>query len=112
MNLPWIQYGRDFGSSDGISRGANRARLREDLSELSSRGLRIVRWFVFSDGREGLTLGSRGRVAGLSDGFLEDFRVSLEEALANSVALMPCLLDFLWFADKPFPSLTPLIEAP
>ena len=59
VNLPWLQYGCDFGANawqpdGGVGRPEQRARLRASFARLTDRGLTTVRWFVFCDGRAGV----------------------------------------------------------
>ena len=46
-DLPWRNYGRDFGFADGAASTA--AELRPVLDGASRNGVRIIRWFMFTD---------------------------------------------------------------
>ena len=62
------------------------------------RGLSLVRFFIFCDGRAAPTFGPDGSVAGLDDVFLRDFDVLVRAAERQGALLMPVLLDFGWCA--------------
>lgn len=89
-NLPWINYGHDFGrawGNQGIATAAARERLDADLSDLA--GVDVVRWFVYADGR---ALGQSTRAE-----VFADMDAALEVADAHQILVMPVLFDFLWF---------------
>ena len=89
-NLPWRNYGHDFGrawSHDGVGTPAARAQLDSDLFAIE--GAHVVRWFLFGD----------GRALDRSDPELvwSDLDAALELADAHGVQVMPVLFDFYWF---------------
>lgn len=100
-NLPWLDYGQDFGRSawrpqGGLARPEARERLRRALGKLADSGARLVRLWVLGDGRSGLreepgTLGLDECVPGDLDAALAALR---EAGLRGLLVLM----DFLWFA--------------
>jgi hypothetical protein len=100
-NLPWLQYGCDFGSNrwqpdGGVGGPERRARLRQAFARLADRGLRTVRWFVLCDGRAGVRFGAPGIAQGLDDCFWRDLEAGVEEARRAGIALVPALIDFPW----------------
>ncbi len=100
-NLPWLQYGCDFGANawqpdGGVGRPEQRARLRASFARLTDRGLTAVRWFVFCDGRAGVRFDAPGLVRGLDDMFWRDLEAGVEEASRAGIVLVPVLFDFPW----------------
>jgi hypothetical protein len=100
-NLPWLQYGCDFGSNawqpeGGVGRPERRARLRQAFARLADRGLTTVRWFVLCDGRAGVRFDTSGFVRGLDDCFWRDLEGGVEEAGRAGIAMVPVLFDFPW----------------
>src|ERR1700679_246841 len=76
VNYPWRNYGGDFGAQvwgthDGVSTPAGTKEVDADFDHLSKMGLTVVRWFVFCDGRGGLTFGQDGGVTGLDQYVLD-----------------------------------------
>lgn len=101
VNLPWLQYGCDFGANawqpdGGLSRPDQRDRLRRSFARLADRGLVVVRWFLLADGRAGLRFETPSIVRGFDDRFWGDFETGVNEAQRAGVRLVPVLLDFTW----------------
>jgi hypothetical protein len=102
-NLPWLDYGQDFGTSawrpeGGLAVPKRRERLRRELGGLASSGARLVRLWLLGDGRAGLALDAAGRPAGLDARFLPDLDVALAALGETGLRGLLVLLDFLWFA--------------
>ena len=100
VNLPWVGYGTDFGTSawhpeGGLSvRPAARERLEEAFTTLETDGIRIVRLFVLCDGRSGIHYDRSGLPVGFDDVVLADFDALLDAARRHGISVMPALLDF------------------
>jgi hypothetical protein len=62
------------------------------------RGMSLVRFFVFCDGRAAPAFAPDGQVIGLDDVFYRDFDVLVRAAERQGVLLMPVLLDYGWCA--------------
>ena len=62
------------------------------------RGMSLVRFFVFCDGRAAPSFAPDGQVVGLDDVFYRDFDVLVRAAERQGVLLMPVLLDYGWCA--------------
>ena len=78
-NLPWLDYGQDFGASawqprGGLARPERRERLRRALGDLAGSGASLVRWWLLGDGRAGLSEDGEGRITGLDDRLLRGRR--------------------------------------
>lgn len=105
VNLPWLTYGCDFGANawqgeGGIGQCNRSRRLDEIFGRLSAAGLRVVRWFVFCDGRAGVRFDDDGRPTGL-DGFVfRDLDAAMAAAARHRLTLLPVLFDFLWCARR------------
>lgn len=102
-NLPWLDYGLDFGRSawrpeGGVAVPERRDRLRRELARLSDAGARLVRLWLLGDGRSGLRLDARGRLEGLDERFLPDLDAALAAVHEAGLRVMLVLVDFLWFA--------------
>ena len=99
-NLPWIDYGTDFGTSawhtsGGLSgRAASLERLDETLRALAADGLTLVRVFVLCDGRSGIRFHANGLPSGLDEEVFLDFDALVTTAVRHGIRLMPVLLDF------------------
>ena len=80
-NLPWIDFGRDFGSSSsGVRTSGKQANLHARFADLQSRGVHAVRWWLFpGDASEILRDGS-GRPTGVDPNVYPDIDAALELA--------------------------------
>jgi hypothetical protein len=101
VNLPWIQYGGDFGANawrpdGGVATAATRERAERALKDIAAAGASVVRWFLLCDGRAGLVIDDRGRPIDLDTRVLRDLEVAVGLAQAAGVQLMPVLFDFHW----------------
>jgi hypothetical protein len=102
-NLPWLDYGLDFGRSawrpeGGLAVPSRRERLRRELGRLADSGARLVRIWLLGDGRSGLLVDDSGRPRGLDARFLPDLDAALDAFREAGLRAMPVLMDFLWFA--------------
>jgi hypothetical protein len=101
VNLPWLDYGCDFGANawqpqGGLARAERRDRLRPVLARLADEGIRLLRWFWLCDGRAGLRFGADGELHGLDEHVLPDLESSLELLGEHGLRVMPVLLSFDW----------------
>ena len=104
-NLPWLQYGCDFGANawqpgGGVARPDRRKRLEEALERLSDHGLSIVRWFLLCDGRAGVRFAPDGTAVGLDDCFWRDLEAGVESAGRHRLSLVFVLFDFWWWRRR------------
>lgn len=100
VNLPWIRYGGDFGAnawspSGGLS-AHDDATLQRRLHEAASSGAELVRWFVLTDGRAGLTFDDAGVPVALQPVVLDDMAAALEALQSHGLRMVPVLFDFTW----------------
>jgi hypothetical protein len=97
-NYPWLNYGGDFGANAwghrGISAPESRGQIAADFSFLRSKKVRIVRWFLFCDGRAGLQYDGRGYVTGIDEHVYPDLDAALAVARENGIQLILVLFDF------------------
>jgi len=103
-NLPWLDYGRDFGKNawqpeGGLARPERRERMRRALGELAASGAEIVRWWLLGDGRAGLREDG-GSVLGLDDRVFPDLDAAVEGLREAGLRAILVLVDFLWL-DAP-----------
>jgi len=101
VNLPWLDYGLDFGANPwqpagGVARPERRRRLRAALRRLADADVRLVRWFMIGDGRAGLRDDAEGQAVGLDDRFFADADSALELLEEARLRVVFVLLDFLW----------------
>jgi hypothetical protein len=105
VNYPYHRYGNDFGGnawgSYGVHDPTTYAQVDADFARMSSLGVRAVRWFVFADGRAGITFDAQGLPTGLDLSVMPDFDAALEIAQRHNIGLNLVLLDyrFLWDAQ-------------
>lgn len=109
INYPWTMfqgrpnYGCDFGrnawgSHAGVS--VHPDEIGRDFDVIASMGLEVVRWFVFTDGRGGITWDDEGRPTGLSDGFFDDMDAALEAARDHRLRVCLVLFDYSWMIRR------------
>ena len=102
-NLPWLDYGQDFGASawrprGGVARGDRRDRMRAALGRAAEAGVRLVRWWLFGDGRAGLLESASGRDTRLDERVCDDLEAALDALREAGLQAIFVLTDFLWFA--------------
>jgi hypothetical protein len=66
----------------------------EDFEEIAGCGIRVVRWFVFADGRASPEFDNNGMVVGFDDFFYDDMDAALEAAQKYGIYLILVLFDF------------------
>jgi hypothetical protein len=99
INLPFYQYGDvgryPYGNRNVGGFSARPDKLHRHFARLREHGIDVVRVFLLGDLRTGVLRDAVGRVTGL-DAYVEpDIDALLAAATANSIRLMPVLLDFL-----------------
>jgi len=98
VNYPWREYGRDFGTNDwghaGAASGPSRAEVEADFANLQSLGVRVVRWWLFGDGRAAPEFSGTGQVTDFDSHFYADLDAVLDIALRHNIKLILVLLDF------------------
>lgn len=105
VNLPWIEYGCDFGANAWFPRGGVSTRgvpagVQQRTLRLSAHGVRTLRWFVFCDGRAGIRFGDGEEPLGLDDYVLADLDAALDFMSAIDMRIVLTLFDFLWCAPR------------
>jgi hypothetical protein len=100
-NLPWMDYGCDFGVNawhpdGGVASPLKRQRLRDTLTGLTDQGITLVRWFALCDGRSGLRWNPDGGRPRLDRMALADADAALDELARLSMSVMLVLIDFSW----------------
>lgn len=103
-NLPWLCYGGDFGANawnpaGGLGKAGKHEELRRHFQELKGRGIHVLRWFLFCDGRAGIRFSRAGTPIGPDNCLFADIDAALETAATEGMKVIFVLLDFLWF-DK------------
>ena len=103
-NLPWINYGLDFGANTwqpggGMARPENLARLETAFRQITNANIHHIRWFLLCDGRAGIEYDQKGRPIGPDGCLFRDLDAALELAQRYRINVMFVLLDFLWCAS-------------
>lgn len=104
-NLPWINYGGDFGANawrpgGGVSQPDQRDILAKHFRELSEADVRVVRWFLLCDGRAGLLFDPDD--VSLDASVFSDTDAALQTAEQFGIKIMFTLFDFHWFKPAKF----------
>ncbi|MEX0321147.1 MAG: hypothetical protein AB3N63_03250 [Puniceicoccaceae bacterium] len=90
INMPWIDFGKDFG----VDSDSDKA-IADALRKFSEAGVNSVRFWIHCDGRRNPEFDQPGgRVTGLPEGFLEDFETMLDVAEESGILVMPALWSF------------------
>lgn len=66
----------------------------ENFKEIASSGIRVVRWFVFADGRASPEFDNDGMATGFDDFFYDDMDAALEAAQKYGIYLILVVFDF------------------
>jgi len=103
VNYPWLDYAEDFGGSArghlGVSSPEKSKVVTADFARMRDCGVRVVRWFLFGDGRGGFV--SQNGIPRTADEFLfKDVSAALQLAKDNEIKLCISLIDFLWLQDR------------
>ncbi|AMY11352.1 Endo-beta-mannanase [Luteitalea pratensis] len=104
VNLPWRRYGGDFGANAWSPAGGLSTRACDDLERAldtaAAAGAEVIRWFVLTDGRAGITFDASGSPERLQPVVLDDMGTALDLLGAHGLRMVPVLFDFTW-ADAP-----------
>ena len=103
VNYPWLDYAEDFGCGPrghlGVSSTEKYERVKRDFADMRACGVRVVRWFLFGDGRGGFS--SKNGIPRRPDEFLlKDVAAALQLAQAYELQLCFSLIDHLWLQDR------------
>jgi hypothetical protein len=99
VNLPWVGYGTDVGTSawftsGGVSqRPETLERLDRTFETLARDGMKVARTFLLCDARSGVVFDA-GMPTGLDATVLADIAAFASAARRHGVGLLPVLLDF------------------
>jgi|HubBroStandDraft_5_1064220.scaffolds.fasta_scaffold363077_1 hypothetical protein len=109
VNLPWVKCGNDFGASgygsygigSHVSPGNGEPPSTQVLSgifqTMQAAGANVARWFMFFDGRGGITYDTATRSpTGIDVDFFRDVDEAIGIAKTYSVRLVFVLISFDW----------------
>ncbi len=104
ISYPWRSYGSDFGANAwghmGLSRPDHLQEIARDFQAIATAfsgfDTRIVRFFLFADGRTSPLFDPSGNVIGLDPRFFYDLDALFAVAEDTGLLLLPVLLDFHW----------------
>jgi hypothetical protein len=112
-NLPWINCGNDFGEnaygSYGIgspnppkqSAPLSSDELRTAFYAMQASGVNVARWFLFVDGRAGITYdAAAGSPTGLDEVIFRDIDAAIATAAAHGIKIMFVLISFDWMFEE------------
>jgi hypothetical protein len=93
-DYPWVSYGNDFGSnawgSYGVHSGGSYA---ADFADMKAKGVHVVRWWVFADGRAGINFAGDGTPLGVQPVVYSDLDQAVALARENGIYLDLVLFD-------------------
>jgi hypothetical protein len=107
-NLPWIKCGNDFGASgygsygigSNVSPGNGELPSSQVLSgafqTMQAAGVNVVRWFLFFDGRSGITYDAAGSPTGLDGDIFRDIDAAIGIAKTYGIRILFVLISFDW----------------
>jgi hypothetical protein len=103
LNLPWLQYGCDFGANawqpeGGLSQPARRRALDNALARVADSSVTCLRWFLLCDGRAGLAGHDATHGPRLDGRILADVDVALDALRRRGLRAIFVMFDFLWCA--------------
>jgi hypothetical protein len=112
-NLPWINCGNDFGEnaygSYGIgspnppnqSAPLSSDELRAAFHTMQDSGVNVARWFLFFDGRAGITYdAATGSPTGLDGVIFRDLDAAIGIAAAYGIKIVFVLISFDWMFEE------------
>ena len=97
-NYPWKYYGNDFGSNGfgayGVHLPATYNAVNADFTAMAAEGIHTARWWVFGDGRAGITFDGSGMPTGIDAYVFPDLDAAVQIAGMHGIYLNLVLLDF------------------
>jgi hypothetical protein len=92
-----LSYGWDFGRTCGgedlsLNNPARLAMVKQDFAELAAHGVKLIRWFVFNDCRNGIIVTGQ-RAAGVTDTAMHALHKGLDAAHEAGLHVLLVLLD-------------------
>jgi len=98
VNYPWFNCGHDFGATNwghnGVSSATSLSKVEADFADMQARGVHVVRWFVFADGRASPEFGADDWVSGLDQYVYPDLDAAVAIAEQHDIHLILVLFDY------------------
>jgi hypothetical protein len=92
VNYAWWNYGTDFGTG-GWGKYTDWNAVAGHFAAMKTQGARVVRWWLFGDGRYAPDFSADGSVSGLDANVLPDIDRALQIAADNDLYLMFVVVD-------------------
>ena len=104
-NLPWIGCGTDFGENSWGASGVGSSplssqSLRDTFATMQVAGVNVARWFLFFDGRAGITYDDSGSPTGLDAVIIGDLDAAVGIASTYGIKTVFVLISFEWMSEK------------
>jgi hypothetical protein len=94
VNYAWVDWGKDFADKGWSERFK---RIEKDFDLMRSRGVRTLRWWVYTDFVESPLWkgeGPKRRCTGMPEGWVKNFMLALDAAHARGIRLYPTFSSF------------------
>lgn len=88
INIPWNNFGWDFGSHDEWGEGYDSIWFESTFTELKNYGVNCARIWIHCDGRANPNFDEQGFVIGLDENFLDQLQNMVELAEKHSIMLV------------------------
>lgn len=99
INLPWNNFGWDFGIHDEWGAGYDNLFFESAFEEFENNGVNCIRIWVHCDGRANPEFDESGYVTGLDEGLLEQLEDFIERANDHSLMVIITLWSHDMFED-------------
>lgn len=94
MNVAWIDFGNDLT-------GFNEKKFTAMLDAVRAPGGNAIRWWIHVNGSRTPSFDpSTGKVSGMSEGSIANFRKALDLAQERGISVIPCLWSFDMLQDQ------------
>ncbi|HSX58158.1 MAG TPA: dockerin type I domain-containing protein [Candidatus Saccharimonadales bacterium] len=100
-NYPWSSYANDFGKNGfgdyGVHTDTGSGPYNSAFTDFKNKGVHVVRWWVFGDGRAGIVFDPSGTPTGIDSSVFQNIDAAVAIAKKNNIYLNLVFLDFSFF---------------